>query len=76
MIDKKLVQHCSPTLAGMKTANLFNYRFDSEEILISTVHKLNYQLRNKGISLLVLRKQRDKALIYVFRKSRLESDLR
>ena len=29
MLENKLIEHCSPTLAGLKTANMFNYRFSS-----------------------------------------------
>ncbi len=75
MIEEKLVQHCAPTLAGMKTANLFNLSFNSEDCLINAVNNLNRELGYKGISFLVLKKKEDKALIYVFRKSKLESDL-
>lgn len=54
MIYGKLIQHCSPTLAGMKTANLFSLYFDSEEILTSVVDNLNCELGHKGISFLIL----------------------
>lgn len=33
MLEKYLVEHCAPTLASLKTANLFNYSFDNEENL-------------------------------------------
>lgn len=75
MIYGKLIQHCSPTLAGMKTANLFSVYFDSEDILTGVVDNLNNELGHKGISFLVLRRKGNKALIYVFRRSKLKADL-
>ena len=29
-MENYLIEHCSPTLASLKTANLFNYMYDSE----------------------------------------------
>ena len=30
MLEKGLIEHCSATLAGLKSANLFNHRFTSK----------------------------------------------
>lgn len=27
MLEKCIIEHCAPTLAGLKTANMFNYKF-------------------------------------------------
>lgn len=29
MLERYLIEHCSPTLASIKTANLFNMPYDS-----------------------------------------------
>ena len=29
-MEKFLIEHCSPTLASLKTANLFNYKYTDE----------------------------------------------
>ncbi len=76
MIDGKLIRHCSPTLAGMKTGSLFNCSVDSKTDLTAIVDKWNEELMHKGISFLLLRMHKDAALIYVFRRSRLEADLK
>ncbi len=76
MIDGKLVRHCSPTLAGMKTGNLFNCGFNSKIDLIDVINKCNQELLHKGISFTILRMQEKSALIYVFRKSKLKVDLK
>ncbi|WP_029694843.1 DUF3793 family protein [Lacrimispora indolis] len=75
LLEKNLIEYCSPTLASLKTASLFNHPFSSEEELEDQLAGLNSQLEGKGISLLVLCRRRNKALIYVCRKSRLQADL-
>ena len=33
MLEKSVIEHCSPTLASIKTGNLFTYKYESEEKL-------------------------------------------
>ncbi len=75
MIEKHLVEHCSPTLASLKTANLFSYRFDDYENLQDTLKYWNDTLTEKGIKLRILKMSNNTALIYVYRESFLKSDL-
>lgn len=56
MLDKHLVAHCSPTLAGLKSANIFNYSFKSIKLLEQQLELLRADLRPKGVSLRVLRR--------------------
>ena len=28
MLERKVIEFCAPTLAGLKTAGLFNYKFE------------------------------------------------
>jgi len=71
MFEKCLIEHCSPTLAGIKTSNLFMYNFSSVEQLLQDVKKSNFQLRKKGIIVAILKKHDNNALIYVYRKNKL-----
>ena len=73
--ERHLIDNCSPTLASLKTANLFNYRYQSEESLNKNLIIWSRELRKKGISLYMLRKKDNTALIYVCRLKRLERDL-
>nr|WP_288978022.1 DUF3793 family protein [uncultured Blautia sp.] len=57
MLERYLVEHCSPTLASIKTANLFNMPYDSWEGLASQLESLTQQFTEKGISLSVVRKR-------------------
>lgn len=74
-IDNYLVEHCSPTLASLKTANLFSCRYDSDEQLQCAVQMWNALFSTKGIELIILKQTKELALIYVCRKNRLCADL-
>ncbi len=76
MIEKFLVAHCSPTLANLKTANLFNFRYVSEDKLNYQIEKWNGELNPKGVTIAVLRIKSGDALIYVYREGKLEADLK
>lgn len=75
MSDNYLVCHCSPTLAGLKTGNIFTYRFSSLTELKDSIIKLNRRLSSKGIRVVPLRIRESTALIYVFRPKKLGADL-
>lgn len=72
MFEEYLIEHCSPTLAGLKAANLFNYRFDDESRLHEDVRKYNEILGQKGISIDIINQKEHSALIYVYRRYKLE----
>ncbi|MDO4345375.1 MAG: DUF3793 family protein [Eubacteriales bacterium] len=75
MLEKYLIEHCSPTLASLKTANLFTYTFSSESSLRAYTDEWNRRMEEKGIRLWVLRIRDHSALIYVCRMSHLKRDL-
>ncbi len=75
MLEEYLIECCSPTLASIKTANLFNYPFSSETELYSQLARWNGILGGKGVSITVLRQREHTALIYVYRRARLKNDL-
>ena len=73
--NRTLIENCSPTLARLKTANLFTLSFSSRQELDACLLKWNSELNEKGVFLTVLRKYQKRALIYVYRQSKLQSDL-
>lgn len=75
MFEKYLIEHCSPTLASLKTANLFSFHFVSAESLSEYVIAWNHLLKEKGVELTILRKREHSALVYVCRTSYLKRDL-
>jgi len=75
MLDKMLIEHCSPTLGGLKTAGLFSYPYSSGGELDFAVSAWNSELNSKGVSLYILCRRKERALVYVCRDSMLEDDL-
>ena len=56
MLEKYLIEHCAPTLSSLKTASLFCIAVKTEEELESQLKAWNGQLQEKGLFLLVLRR--------------------
>lgn len=75
MSEEYLVQHCAPTLAGLKTGNLFTCPFVCRDALLSQLRQLNLRLSGKGLRLLPLRFSHRKALLYLYRPAKLRRDL-
>ncbi len=75
MSGKKIVRHCSPTLAGLKTGNIFNCDCSDKARLYREIHLWNKEFNCKGIYLHLLRIRGDKAMIYVYRQKHLVRDL-
>lgn len=75
MSEQLVVKHCSPTLAGIKTGNLFSCAYTTKKELFSSVRDINRKLRSKGIRVLPLRYSERRALIYVYRPEELGKDL-
>lgn len=76
MPDQYIVEHCSPTLAGLKTGNLFSVRHKKDEEFIREIRELNGLLRDKGLRAIPVRRTAEYALIYLYRPDFLEKDLR
>lgn len=75
MSEEMLVRHCSPTLAGIKTGNLFTCPYESKAQNIKDIRRLNQRLARKGLCILPLRYLNKRVLVYVFRPAGLERDL-
>lgn len=74
MSDELIVRHCSPTLAGLKTGNMFSCPFETDREVTEYLREVNNRLRCKGLRAIKLRSCDKKALIYLYRPSRLERD--
>jgi len=74
-LERRIVEICSPTLAGLKTGSLFSIRGLSKEVLLSEVRDLNRRFRSSGLLLLPLKRTEDLALLYLYRPKALRSDL-
>lgn len=73
MPEELIIQQASPTLAGLKTGSLFTCPFQSEGQIRADIEALNRRLAPKGVQLRILRLRR-RALLYLYRPSRLRKD--
>ena len=48
MSDELVIRHCAPTLASIKTANLFSCIFTDRQEMLKHVRNLNLRLKKKG----------------------------
>ncbi len=75
MSDEIVISNCSPTLASLKTANLFGCRFSGRDELLSCMKRYNAKLVPKGLRMIPLKFENGRALIYIYRPDRLKRDL-
>ena len=86
MTDEQLVFYCSPTLAGLKTGNLFHCRYECPEggcggvckmrcRLVAEFRELNRTLNPKGLRIIPLRIRNGSVLTYLYRPADLARDL-
>lgn len=76
MSEEMILRHCAPTLARIKTANLFTWEVESREELNKALRRYNKRFVKKGLKILPLRYKNGRALIYVYRPSLLSKDLK
>ena len=75
MLEKELIYYCAPTLAGMKTANLFSFKFQEKDKFLKDIFALNNAANEKGVKIDILSIRENRALIYVYRIKALVKDL-
>ena len=75
MSEEIIIEHCSPTLAGIKTGSLFSVKVTNETDLNNEIRELNDNLRDKGLRVIPLKVTPKYALIYIYRPSHLMKDL-
>lgn len=75
MSDELIVRQCSPTLAGLKTGNMFSVGFESKAGTIERIRGLNRRLAPYGLCMLPLRFTEKRVLVYMYSPERLRADL-
>lgn len=75
MSDELIAQQCSPTLAGIKTGNLFRCTFSDKEELRQDLCHWNRVLGPKGVRVMPLSVKEHSALIYLYRPVQLRRDI-
>ena len=56
-IEHSLIEHGAPTLAGLKTANLFPVKAEGEDV-VQSLRRINRILNRKGMRAIPLKKKR------------------
>lgn len=74
MGDNVLIRLCSPTLAGLKTGNLFTVDIDDREKFNKEVREFNSRLAGKGLRMIPVKYSKGYVLIYLYRPSFLKRD--
>ncbi|MBR1821455.1 MAG: DUF3793 family protein [Clostridia bacterium] len=75
MLEQALITHGAPTLARLKTGNLFNLACPDADCLAEEIVCLTPVLREKGVELTVLREKDGRYLLYLYRVQALEAAL-
>ena len=75
MSEAMLIEHCAPTMAGLKTGNLFACH-ERGAALRECLRGLNRRLGDRGVRILPVCRQGERTLLYMYRPALLARDLR
>ncbi len=75
MSEELVIEHCSPTLAGIKTGNMFTVGIEDGTDIKSEIRELNNVLRKRGLRVILFKKTSKYALVYIYRPDYLKKDL-
>ncbi len=75
MPEEILVYQCSPTMAGIKTGNLFTAPNEDKERFTREIREINRVLVPKGLRLVPLKYTAKYVLLYMYRIEDLKNDL-
>ena len=75
MSDEIIILHGSPTLAGLKTGNLFTCPYNGKNEMMDALRSLNQRLVPKGVRIIPLRIAKHRVLVYMYRPKKLQNDL-
>lgn len=71
MSEGVIIRNCSPTLAGIKPGSMFTCSYETIRELQEDMRQINKILTPKGIRAVLLRHEKGRALIYIFRPKEL-----
>lgn len=75
MSDDLVISQCAPTLAGIKTANMFSAQYTSRDEVKDSLRRLNGTLIPHGMRIVLLRYMKSRVLLYLYRPDALSRDL-
>ncbi|MBQ9991440.1 MAG: DUF3793 family protein [Lachnospiraceae bacterium] len=76
MLEQHLINNCAPTLAGIKCAGLFSYHYSSLTTVLRELAQLSGRLKAKGVYIDVLAWRKQAVLLYLYRPTLLEKELK
>ncbi len=76
MSEFNIINNCAPTLAGLKTGNIFNCQIAQDEDINSTIDAFNKVFEPKGLKMVLLRIKDNVAMLYLYRVKQLANDLK
>lgn len=74
-LETELIGNCAPTLAGLKSANLFRYRYRDADTVFAELSEVNRLLNERGVYVEALCWEPNAVLVYAYRRSHLEREL-
>ncbi len=75
ILEKAIIEHCSPTLAGVKTGSLFTVKYKDLDVLVRKIDELSKGFEEKNILLKIVRRNKSTALMYLYRENMLKRDM-
>lgn len=75
MPERYIIEYCAPTLAAIKTGNLFSITVCSWEEACGEAREINLVLGRRGLRAVPVRRRGNRALIYLYRPAFLKRDL-
>ena len=76
MSETYIVEYCSPTLAGLKTGNLFSVKVKQEENIYRELRKWNHIFLKRGLRVIPVKFTESYILLYLYRPAFLSRDLK
>ena len=70
MSEEAVILHGAPTLAGIKTGSLFRCEYESVDEMRASLREWNRRFSGKGLRVIPLSFENNKALLYLHRPKR------
>ena len=63
--DTLIINHCAPTLSGIKIANIFTYQYNSKKDVYKKIASYNKILNSRNINVSIIKDYDNKVIVYV-----------
>ena len=73
-VSENIVKYCAPTLAGIKSANLFSIEIKDKKNIYKEISDINKCVVKLGVRVMPLYEKSNRMLIYVYRPKLIQKD--